>query len=185
MKVSIALLCCWAIVSFAGPRIAHAVEVGDPAPDLNLPVISGELEAEDANTVSARPAGIFPLLTLSDYRGRVVYLDFWDASCAPCRESLPAMSELRDAYPRADFEVIAINLDSDPRQALRFLAAHPVSFPVVSDPSATSAETYQLDGLPTAFLISPDGLVESVHRGFAKQDIITVKNKLTAMIAGR
>lgn len=184
MKTGFALCCCWAILSFAG-RVAHAVEVGDRAPDLNLPVIYGELDVDDANSVSTRPAGSFPLLTLSDYQGRVIYLDFWDASCAPCRESLPAMSELRDTYPRTDFEVIAINLDSDPRQALRFLSAHPVSFPVVSDPSATSAETYQLDGLPTAFLISPDGFVESVHRGFAKQDIITVKNKLKAMIAGR
>ena len=112
----------------------------------------------------------------------MVYLDFWDSFCAPCRESFPLLDALRAEYSRDDVEILAVSLDTDPRAALSFLARHPVNYPVASDPAAITAGAYGLKGLPTAFLISRDGVVISVHRGFEPGDITTIRHKLAALI---
>jgi thiol-disulfide isomerase/thioredoxin len=175
---------CWFVIAaLVFPHALYAVEPGDSAPDLTLPIIANA-SAGELSMASAQGSR-YPLLTLSTYLGKVVYLDFWDSSCTPCRDSLPLLSELRATYRRSDVEIVAVNLDPDPNDALRFLSAHPVSYPVVSDPSLLSSQTYDLSALPTAFFIARDGTVHSVHHGFQNQDIETINNKLTAMIAER
>jgi thiol-disulfide isomerase/thioredoxin len=155
------------------PTASIALERGVAAPEFTLPLLSPALESPDS---------FRSLLQLSDYRGKVIYLDFWDSSCSPCRRSLPLLSQLRDQYSRSDVEFVAINLDTDPNAALRFLAAHPVSYPVVSDPSTRSAIDYGVASLPTAFFISREGVVRGTHRGFQANDINKIKTILTEMI---
>ena len=132
------------LVSTQAP-ILLAVEKGDLAPDFTLP----PLRAADIAMAQA--------LSLSDFRGKVVYLDFWDSWCGPCRESLPALDAMRRELPGDAFEVFAVNLDADPAAGRRFLAQYPVAYPVASDPSANAAATYRLRALPTSFLIGRDG----------------------------
>ncbi len=183
---SITRLCFWvAVLLLSAPFRASAVEVGEHAPDLVLPIITSSVESSARHSGDSQQSARYPLLKLSGYQGRVVYLDFWDSYCAPCRESLPALSLLRDQYPREEFEVIGVNLDADPRQALKFLADHPVSFPVTSDPAAISADSYRLTGLPTAFLITADGRIRSVHRGYDEQHIERIKTELAALTGRR
>ena len=155
------------------PLASIALDRGAAAPEFTLPLLSPAVESPDAFRT---------LLQLSDYRGKVIYLDFWDSSCSPCRRSLPLLSQLRDQFARTDIEFVAINLDTDPNAALRFLAAHPVSYPVVSDPSTRSAIDYSVASLPTAFFISRDGLVRGMHHGFQANDINKIKTILTEMI---
>ena len=119
------------------------------------------------------------LVRLSDYRGTVVYLDFWDSWCAPCRESMPWLTKLRERYAREDFEVVAVNLDADPEDGRRFLRAHPVTYPVAMDPAAGSKERYALEVLPTAFLIDRTGRVRYVHVGFRSED----REKINTLVA--
>ena len=146
-----------------------AVEPGDPSPDFTLPRLE-------------RNPG---LITLSDYHGKVVYLDFWDSWCATCRESLPELAKLRNEFPRDDFEIIAVNLDTDPRDGMRFIARHPVGYPVASDPSPRSAEIFGLTSLPTAILIDRDGIVRHVIRGFDKDHVADLRRQLTQLIGAR
>ena len=153
------------------PQILLAVERGELAPDFTLPPLR-VAEIRLAQTVS-----------LADYRGKVVYLDFWDSWCAPCRESLPALDALRDEFSRADFEIVAVNLDADPAAGRRFLSRYPVGYPVASDPSARVSLTYELQGLPTAFLIGRDGLVHHVHQGFRLEDMRKIRAELVALLA--
>src|SRR4029453_4943334 len=76
------------------PVDAPAVEVGQVAPALTVP------------SIDARQ-----MISLSDYRGKVVYLDFWSSWCTPCRRAMPELSSLRDQLSRDDFEVVAVNVD--------------------------------------------------------------------------
>src|SRR5690349_9791346 len=83
-------------------------------------------------------------LRLEDFRGKVVYLDFWASWCGPCRVSLPMLEELRREYQAKGFEVIAVNVDENPQDALDFLKKYPVTYPVVRDPQQAIARLYDV-----------------------------------------
>ena len=167
---------CWmSWLSLACAQISNAAEMGIAAPDLSLPLVNRDTGQNS----------VYPLLNLSDYKGKVVYLDFWDTSCAPCRKSLPQLSALRDRLDLAQAEIVSVNLDTDPNQLIKFLQRYPVSFPVVSDPSTTSAKTYRLSSLPTGFFLDREGLVRTVHRGFSSQDIQFIEEKFATLTAAK
>ena len=129
-------------------------EVGDIAADFSLPnLLTGE-------TVS-----------LSDYNGSVVLVDFWASWCGPCRASFPAYESLRNRlqqkYGKDSFEVLAINVDMEKHEALTFLEQQKVSFPILDE--NTGGETqhkYQILAMPTAFLVGPYGKIIFQHAGF-------------------
>ena len=122
--------------------------VGDLAPAFELPALS---------------AG--HMLALQDHRGAVVYLEFWNSFCAPCRASFPKLDALRQRLPREDFEVIAVNMDSFADDAREFLEDTPVSFPVVSDASLLTGRRFGVNVLPTGFLLDRAGVIRDIHRG--------------------
>lgn len=105
-------------------------------------------------------------LDLSQYRGKVVYLDFWASWCVPCRRSIPWMNAMQQRYRDQGLVVIGVNEDSDPAAAKQFLAAHPAAFKVVPDPDGKLAESYGLMGMPSSFIIGRDGQVVTRHIGF-------------------
>lgn len=105
-------------------------------------------------------------LDLASHKGKVIYLDFWASWCKPCRESFPWMNALLDKYPADRFTVITVNLDADSAQMQRFLDMVPASFDVYHDPSGAIAEKFQLEGMPTSYLIDAEGKVVSKHVGF-------------------
>jgi len=173
-----ARLCILLILLLSFTRL-HAVELGAMAPDFVLPLLANpsSQQAQAAANQDAR----YAVLQLSEYRGRVVYLDFWQSSCLPCREALPLLSQLREEFDRQDIEILGINTDSRPQDALAFMDAYPVTYPVVNDPGAVVAEKYGLNGLPTAYLIGRDGTIQGVHEGFAPDDLNKIRARLFAL----
>lgn len=143
----------------------QAIEEGYPVPNFDLPALAN--------------AGSESSIKLSDYRGKIVYIDFWASWCGPCRKSLPDLNEIRAKYADKDFEVIAINLDKDKADALKFLEKYPVDYPIAADPSSKIAEQYELKGMPNAFLIDKKGTLKHFHAGYKAKD----KEKIDAMIA--
>lgn len=132
---------------------AHALNAGDPPPAFTLPALQN---------VKAKQ------LSLSQYKGKVVYIDFWASWCGPCRESLPILNSLREKYKAKGFEVIAINLDENKADAVAFLKKYPVKYPVVMDKKAKTPELYKVNGMPTAFIVGKDGKLKYKHQGFKK-----------------
>ena len=132
----------------ATDRPERRIDVGDTAPDFSLVGLDGKGEVR-----------------LSSLRGKVVLVDFWDSWCAPCRDSLPRLSAFRDGLARDDFEVVAVNLDIEADDAARFLAARPLSFPVVRDEALALVPIYGIEHLPSSFLLDRDGIIRRVHRG--------------------
>ena len=147
------------------PVGAPAVEVGQVAPALTVPSIDPR-----------HP------ISLSDYRGKVVYLDFWSSWCAPCRRAMPRFSSLRDQWSRDDFEVVAVNVDPVKEDARRFLAQVSVSYPVGVDVTARSATTFGVAAFPAAFLIDREGIVRHVYRGAA--DVRAIGEDVRRLIDG-
>ena len=105
-------------------------------------------------------------LDLASHKGKVVYLDFWASWCKPCRASFPWMNSLLSKYPADKFIVITINLDAEKSEMQRFLDKVPAKFDIYRDASGSIAEKFQLEAMPTSYLIDADGQVVSKHIGF-------------------
>ena len=123
-------------------------------------------------------------VSLADYRGKVVYLDFWASWCAPCLTSLPMLEKLRREFSAADFQIVAVNLDRDLERARRFLEKHPVGYPSASDPQGAVPESFGVETMPTSFLIDRDGVIRHVHKGFRASDIDGLRERIALMLGG-
>lgn len=107
-----------------------------------------------------------PALNLAQYRGKVVYLDFWASWCVPCRKSFPWMNAMQAKYAGQGLVIIGINVDAEAKDAHAFLAHTPANFRIVYDPEGKLAETYGLMGMPSSFVLDRTGKVVATHIGF-------------------
>ena len=137
-------LCCCAlwVMTFAHSSIA--------APALNYAVQN--VKGETVN--------------LSEFAGKVVYVDFWSSWCGPCRKSFPWMNEMHAKYAAKGLAVVAINLDVEPELAAQFLTKLPASFPVRYNPEGDVARSFDLQGMPSSFLFNRQGELVQKHVGF-------------------
>ena len=113
--------------------------------------------------LAATPA---PDLNLQQYKGKVVYIDFWASWCGPCKLSFPYMQQLASRYPASSFVLIAVNVDHERDKADQFLRQTGATFPIIYDPKGDIAAKFPVKGMPTSVLIGRDGRVRYVHSGF-------------------
>jgi peroxiredoxin len=109
-------------------------------------------------------------VSVADYRGKVVYLDFWASWCAPCRESFPFMNELQRELAGKGLQILAVSVDKTADAARNFLVRHPAQFATALDAAAACPAAYGLEGMPSSYLIGRDGTVRAVHIGFRERD---------------
>ncbi|MCG8381702.1 MAG: TlpA family protein disulfide reductase [Gammaproteobacteria bacterium] len=105
-------------------------------------------------------------VSLEQFRGQVVYLDFWASWCAPCRASFPWMNGLHEKYAGDGFVILAVNLDKFAGLREAFLKEIPARFSIAYDHHEHVAEQYGIDLMPTAVLISREGFILEKHVGF-------------------
>lgn len=144
-RPALALLCAGIVALQA--NLAFAVETGSLAPDFSL-------------------QGIAHPLQLSDFKGKVVYLDFWASWCGPCKQSFPWMNDLQAKYGPQGFKVIAVNVDTNAEEWKKFLEKVPARFDIALDPQGTVASQYKVKAMPTSLIIGSDGKVLVEHQGF-------------------
>ncbi len=154
-----------AAVDEGAARLA-ASRVGYPAPELSLP----SLRPRQHN------------LTLSDYRGKVVYLDFWSAWCAPCRRTMPELERLRGEHSRADFEVLGVNLDPESAPGRRLLERLAVDYPSAIDSGGSSASQFGVSVLPALVVVDRAGIVRDVRQGERAGAMEDLRNQLASLI---
>ena len=165
-RVCFALLWLWPAACLLLGGAAGAAGVGERAPEFQLPRLGGKGTVE-----------------LARHRGTVVYLDFWASWCPPCLTSLPLLEEMRKEFPADRFQVLAINVDRDPRKALEFLARRPVGYPSASDPEGVWPERFAIPTMPTSFLIDGSGVIRHVHEGFRAEDMDGLRERVRRLLA--
>lgn len=107
-------------------------------------------------------------LSLKDFRGKVVLLNFWASWCVPCREEMPAMEKLYQEYKQKNFTVLAIAVKDRKQDALDFAKELKLTYPIALDPEAQVGLLYGAWGLPATYLIGPKG--EGLARGWGPAD---------------
>jgi peroxiredoxin len=134
-----------------------------PAPDFSLPDLSGQT------------------LRLSDYRGKVILLDFWATWCDPCREETPHLVELQEKYRDRGFQMIGVSMDDGPEPVREFYRQFHINYPVVMGNAEVGERYGGVLGLPIAFVIGRDGRIYSKHIGATDVSVLEqdVKTLLT------
>lgn len=124
--------------------------------------------------------------TLSDYRGKVVFLNFWATWCGPCRSEMPSMEELYAALGDGAFEMLAVaSLRGDSLDSINtFVEGNDHSFPVLIDPDGSLGAAYSVQGIPTTYLIGKDGNIVARLVGAYDWANGTIVDILSEMVDG-
>jgi thiol-disulfide isomerase/thioredoxin len=155
---------------------------------LTFAAIAALLPVPPALAADAPPPCALTLSTgqatgFDQFRGQVLYIDFWASWCGPCLLSFPFMNDLQHSYAGKGLHVLAINMDEKPADAARFLEQHPATFDVASGPNGKCAKDLGVATMPTSFLVDRKGAIRLVHKGFRPGDVDELKAKLDALIA--
>ena len=119
-------------------------------------------------------------VSLSDYEDHVVLINVWATWCPPCKEEMPSMQHLHDAFEGEDFEILAVSVDAllGARDAFgqeggdlaAFAKEYDLSFPILHDPSGTMRQLYQVSRVPESFIVAKDGLIWKKIAGTTEWD---------------
>ena len=153
-----------ALILLAGAPV-HALDAGDPAYAFEAPLLVGDR-----------------VVSLSDYGGKVVYLDFWASWCDPCTKAIPAIEQLRTEFPAKDFQVLAVNVDKSTKKATKFLKKNPIGYPSVTDPKGKLPRRFGLETMPTSYLIDRKGVIRYVHKGFRDGDLEEIRAQIARLV---
>ena len=134
-----------------------------------------------ACTVS--PLGDTKTEDLQQYKGQVVYVDFWASWCVPCAHSFPFLNELHREFKDKGLQIVGINMDENVEDATAFLAKTPAQFTIVADTSAQCAKDFDVKAMPSSYLIDRKGVVHHVHQGFRSEDIKELRTLLAHLLA--
>lgn len=119
-------------------------------------------------------------VSLHDYRGKIVLLNFWASWCAPCVEEIPSLVQLQKMMgPKV--EVVAVSIDEDANAYHKFLREHNVDLLTVRDPQQRTSTMYGTTGWPETFVIDRSGVIRRKFVGpvdWTSPDIVDYLNKL-------
>ena len=131
---------------------SSAIEIGETAPDFTLTDLSG-------NKVS-----------LSQFSGKVIILDFFASWCPPCRQEIPDFISLQKSYGDKGFTMVGVALENV-KEAKEFSAKTGINYPVLIDDGKVSIQYGPVRSIPTTFVIDKDSKIAKVYIGYRSKDV--------------
>ncbi len=116
--------------------------------------------------------------TLSDYQGKVVIVNFWATWCPPCREEMPSMERAWTTLKDKNVMMLAIDVGEDEDTVFNFTANYPVTFPLLLDLDSAVISQWPVKGLPTTYIIDPQGRLIYQAIGGREWDAPELMNKV-------
>ncbi|MBM4307812.1 MAG: TlpA family protein disulfide reductase [Deltaproteobacteria bacterium] len=124
-------------------------------------------------------------VSLKQYKGQVVFLNFWATWCGPCKEEMPSMEALYQKFKEGGFAFLAISVDYEEKRIVKeFIQKHRYTFPVLIDPKCVTLDLYGVKGIPTTILIDKKGKMIGRITGpkdWKNPEIENILNQLVVM----
>lgn len=111
------------------------------APDFSLPTLDGKV------------------MKLSDYAGKIIFLNIWATWCAPCKEEMPSMQKLFELMRGKDFVMLTISIDEKKETVEAFMKENKLTLPVALDQQQKVSPLYRITGVPETYIIDKGGMV--------------------------
>jgi thiol-disulfide isomerase/thioredoxin len=122
------------------------------------------------------------MLSLDDYRGRVVLINFWATWCPPCVEEIPSLGRLQQKFSKNELVVISVDVGETRDKVAAFLKQVPARYPVMLDPDGKTVRDWNLRAFPTTFVIDPQGRISLAYFGGLEWDAPEVVEQLRDML---
>jgi peroxiredoxin len=121
-------------------------------------------------------------VSLAQYKGDVVMLNFWASWCGPCRQEMPLLESIYQKYHKLGFVLLGVNVEPDSNAANDWLKATPVSFPILYDKESKVSRLYDVEGMPSTVIIDRAGRVRMLHRGYKPGDENEYLDSIRALV---
>jgi peroxiredoxin len=185
-------------------RMAHSEAVLVPGSEGNMAASAANASDQDpAQALENKPAPKFTLadidgkkVSLSDYKGKAVLVNFWATWCAPCKIEIPWFEDFQKQYASQGFEILGVSnddIDEDDKakmvqqkEAIRtFVAKQHMNYPVLLDGDSIATPYGGVDSLPTSFFIDRKGVVVAETTGLYSRDEIEANIKKALASGGQ
>ncbi len=110
------------------------------------------------------------VISLADFRGRVVIVNFWATWCPPCRKEMPSMQRAWQELRENGVVMLAVHVGGTPDQVWEFASEFGLDFPIVIDTTSKVSRSWPMRGLPTTFVIDPGGRIAYFALGAREWD---------------
>ena len=139
-----------------------SVEIGRPAPAFKLP----DLKGQD--------------ISLDQYKGKIVMLDFWATWCGPCRMTMPLLEKLQKEYPN-NMVLLAVNLQESRDVVREYMRQQGLNSHVLLDEKGSLGEVYGTEAIPMQVLIDKEGIVRDIKTGFSPTMISQLRSEIARL----
>lgn len=167
---SILVVACGSVLPGVAPQptlspgdfVGGLPKVGEKAPNASLVDLDGKA------------------LSIADFKGRALIINFWATWCPPCRAEIPALDAVYQAYRDKGVEVLGIDYGEDGDTVKGFLRDIKISYRIALDPYEEAADRYRVAALPTSFFVDREGVIRAVHLG--GMDRQTIESQLSKIL---
>jgi peroxiredoxin len=147
LRVLVIILSLAVLVAGCNGGTSQGSLIGQPAPDFQFHVTEEQL------------------VSLSEFQGSPVLLNFWTTTCGPCRIEMPYLQQIWDEWQGKGLILLAINIAESPSVVENFMQSQGLSLPVLLDSTGAIAAQYGIRAIPTTFFIDSQGVVQHVQVG--------------------
>jgi peroxiredoxin len=164
--LSFSIMLCLTLFVGNAVSLEALPQIGKPAPEFALNDMNGKK------------------VTLSEYKGKVIILNFWATFCGPCKAEMPSLNNLFLALKKDGLIVLAISTDDSEKPVQSFIRAKAIAFPVLIDKdSQVFSDMYRILSLPTTFIIDRDGIIREKILGNRQWDAPEMKAKIGTLLS--
>src|SRR4030066_464396 len=121
---------------------------------IKISPIKGDKKAPDFSLIDLNGKRV----VLKQFKGKVIFLNFWATWCGPCKEEMPSLEVLHRQFKEKNFVLLTISVDYEGIKPVQeFINKHQYTFPVLLDPKGETLDLFEVKGIPTTFLIDKKG----------------------------
>ncbi|HDZ49746.1 MAG TPA: TlpA family protein disulfide reductase [Candidatus Aerophobetes bacterium] len=155
LLIAISIVFLYLYLSYMKEKRVEEVDYGTLFSSLGIQEITPPLKAPDFTLKNLEGFSV----SLKDFAGKVVFLNFWATWCGPCRDEMPSMEKLWQRFKEEAFVILAVDLREEKEEVNSFMKDYGLTFPVLLDSRGEVGSMFGVRAIPTTYLIDSEGRI--------------------------